>query len=138
MDKQLMKLFAHSDESEKDRVIQILLSKIEKKGNQKKEIDVDYHIKKLQSLKAEYEKEYNFKVGDLICWKKGLKNKKVPEYTEPVIIIEMLEKPIFDNEEEAGSPYFKEPLNIKVGMLDADEEFLIFHYDKNRFEPIKK
>ena len=81
--------------------------------------------------------EYPFKPNQLVRWKQGLKNKALPEYNEPAIIWEILPKPRFDNAKAHGaeSPYFYEPLDIVLGVMDGDE-FVLFHYDSRRLEPI--
>jgi hypothetical protein len=75
-----------------------------------------------------------FKVGELVKWKDGLKNKKRPYPNQPAIVVQLLEKPDQVNE-EAGSPYYREPLDIILGLFDDDDEFLMYYYDKRRFEP---
>ena len=81
--------------------------------------------------------KHSFKPGLLVRWKDGLKNKAVPEYNQPAIVWEILPKPLFDNPKAhgAGSPYFHEPLDIVLGIMD-EHEFVLLHYDSRRFEPI--
>ncbi|HEY5297774.1 MAG TPA: hypothetical protein VIK59_07600 [Verrucomicrobiae bacterium] len=81
--------------------------------------------------------KYPFKPGQLVRWKEGLKNKRLPERNAPAIVWETLLNPIFDNSKTvvAGSLYFKEPLDIVLGVMDEDE-FVLFHYDSRRLEPI--
>jgi len=74
-------------------------------------------------------------VGDLVKWKEGLKNKKRPDSNQPAIVVQLLEKPLIERQgEEAGSPYYREPLDIILGLFDEENEFLMFYYDKRRFE----
>ncbi|KAH3759398.1 hypothetical protein Pelo_8764 [Pelomyxa schiedti] len=73
-----------------------------------------------------------FVPGDLVCWKPHLKNKKLPE--ECGIVVEVLEVAVTDPRKSAGTPYFHEPLDIKIGVIDKDGDFMIFHYDKRRFQ----
>ena len=80
----------------------------------------------------------NFNVGDFVQWKPGLKNKKRPRYNQPAIIMELLDHPVFDTEKDSGSPYFREPLDMVIGFLDSDNDFMLFHCDSRRFEPVKK
>ena len=82
-------------------------------------------------------KKNSFKPNQLVRWKEGLKNKALPEYNQPAIVWEILPKPLFDNPKAhgAGSPYFHEPLDIVLGVMDEDE-FVLLHYDSRRFEPI--
>jgi hypothetical protein len=74
----------------------------------------------------------------LVRWKQGLKNKGLPEYNEPAIVWEVLASPRFDTEPGAGTPYFHEPLDIVLAVMDKDDDFVLFHYDSRRFEPIPK
>lgn len=78
---------------------------------------------------------HNFSVGHIARWKKGLKNRKFPSYDEPVIVVQVLTEPIFDGTEESGSSYFRERLDIVLGVINPDGDFLLFHYDSRRFEP---
>lgn len=98
---------------------------------------------KNQKLIQAYEsmKKVNaFHPKQLVRWKQGLKNKSLPEYNEPAIVWEILSSPRFDDTESAsaGSPYFHEPLDLVIGILDEDEDFVLFHVDSRRFEPISQ
>ena len=79
----------------------------------------------------------SFKPGQLVRWKEGLKNRSLPEYNEPAIVWEILPNPIFDNTKTvvAGSRYFREPLDIVLGVMD-ENAFILLHYDSRRLEPI--
>ncbi len=79
-----------------------------------------------------------FKPGQLVQWKKGCKNRRSPEYGQPVIVVELLDTPVHDIETKgAGSAYFREPLTLIAGQIDKDGDFICFHYDARRFEPYK-
>ena len=79
-----------------------------------------------------------FAPGQLAEWKPGLKNKRIPRYGQPAVVIEILETPVLDREDEAGSTYFREPLDVVLGLLwdegPARGEFVTFHYDSRRFQ----
>jgi hypothetical protein len=75
-----------------------------------------------------------FKPGQLVRWKSGLRNRRRPRYNEPAIVVAVIEAPIITGESDSGSTYFREPLDIVLGLLDSDGDFLCFHYDKRRFE----
>jgi hypothetical protein len=81
--------------------------------------------------------EYNvFAKGQFVRWKPGLKNRKLPDYGEPVIVTIVLPTPEFDPaENSAASPYYQEPLTLVVGTF-RDEDFLEFRVDGRRFEPV--
>ncbi len=90
----------------------------------------------LQELHAKLNERHAFKEGDLARWKSGLKNKRRPVDREPCIVIEVLEETIYNMPEGgAGSAYFREPLDMLVGIVDDDEELVIYHVDSRRFEP---
>jgi hypothetical protein len=93
------------------------------------------HIAKLQVAREAFGKVYDFKSGDLVVWKKGLKNRARPALGEPAIVVQVLETPLKDETKESGTAYFNEPLDLALGLLDEDEDFTVFHYDRRRFEP---
>lgn len=78
-------------------------------------------------------KKYTFQPGDLVMWKEGMANKKVPKVGEPAIVTEILAETVLDPEANSG-PYFRERLSIKVGTYEKNT-FVEFHYDSRRFEP---
>ena len=73
----------------------------------------------------------------IVCWKAGLRNRRYPKYNQPVIVVEVLSDPIEDAEQNSGSAYFKERLDIVLGIIDEEGDFVTFHFDKRRFEPWK-
>lgn len=79
-----------------------------------------------------------FKPGDLVCWKPGLRNRRVPAYGAPAVVLEVLDAPIADTETESGSTYFREPLNLVLGLFWDREpgrgDFVAFHFDGRRFQ----
>jgi hypothetical protein len=80
-----------------------------------------------------------FKPGDRVCWKPGLRNRRLPAYGTPAVVLEVLDPPITDGETESGSTYFREPLSLVLGLFWDREpgrgDFVIFHFDGRRFEP---
>lgn len=76
-----------------------------------------------------------FRPGQIVQWKSGMKNRAIPVYGEPAIVMEVLNPPVFDsNKELDGSNLYREPLSLVLGIQDADGDFLTFHYDTRRFE----
>jgi len=77
-----------------------------------------------------------FMPGDLVQWKAGMKNKRLPESDQLAVVVEVLPKPVTDEDKGSSGSYFLEPLDIKLGMLDDDGDFVIFHYDSRRFTKV--
>jgi hypothetical protein len=82
--------------------------------------------------------EEAIEVGDLVTWKRGLKNKKYPQEGQSAKVIEVLSPPLINDKEDSGSPYFGEKLNLVLAILDEDGELLLYHYDKRRFQVVEK
>ena len=79
-----------------------------------------------------------FEPGDVVKWKKGLKNKKSPEEEQSAIVIQVLDEPVIQDERDSGTPYFREPLDLILGVLDQDGDLMLYHYDKRRFEIVER
>ena len=75
-----------------------------------------------------------FKPGDIVQWKSGLKNKRSDG---PFIVVNILAEPITDATDESGSPYFREPLDIVLGQVDQDGDFISYYYDSRRFTKVE-
>ncbi|MFH0902555.1 MAG: hypothetical protein V2A73_18145 [Pseudomonadota bacterium] len=81
-----------------------------------------------------FQKSHQFRSGQLVKWKAGMKIKKLPAYGEPVVMVEALPQPVFDDEKDDGSPFFREPLDLPLGVTDSDGDYLVFYCDRRRFE----
>lgn len=79
--------------------------------------------------------EKTLRPGMLAQWKQGMKNRTSPDYGVPAIVVQVLDTPIVDGKFDSGSVYFREPLDLVLGLLDDDDEFCLLHYDSHRFEP---
>lgn len=91
----------------------------------------------IQDLKKSYEayiSNESLSTGDVISWKPGMRNRTLPNYRQPAIVIEKMQYPIFDESQNAGSQYFHEPLDLRVGFLDDNNQFVTYFYDSRRFE----
>ncbi|QTA86450.1 hypothetical protein [Desulfonema magnum] len=136
--KEVIKKEIHVDEADAEKLLSALLQIAQEKSIDDK---VDYnenYINDLKVLHKKFLKKDNFEVGQIVKWKKGLKNRRLPLENQPVIILELLDEPVFDSEARSGSPYFLEPLDVVLGILDSDGDFIRFYYDRRRFEPYKK
>jgi hypothetical protein len=81
---------------------------------------------------------HRFSPGDLVTWKPGLRNRRIPRYGEPAVVVSVLESPVTDSDQESGSTYFREPLDLVLGVIWDGErgrgDFVTFHFDGRRFE----
>lgn len=96
---------------------------------------VSVRSKDLSSRFHNYRTSHQFHEGQIVKWKSGLKNKRIPEENEPAIVVHILTNPVVDPAQASDSPYFNEPLNIVLGVLDGDGDFAMWHFDSARFEP---
>jgi len=101
------------------------------------EVPVESRQAMLKELFGRLNKAHFFSKGQFVKWKPGLKNRKFPEYGEPVIVTEVINDPVFDpNENCAASPYFQEPLTVVIGTY-RDADLLEFRLDGRRLEPFE-
>jgi len=96
--------------------------------------NVEKTITTLKERAESFARKEELHVGDLVTWKEGLRNRKRPAEGEPAIVMEILDGPVFDPEKSGGSAYFREPLDIVLGLLDEDADFALFHFDSRRFQ----
>jgi hypothetical protein len=114
----------------------VLASRLAEKKDWTDPSEAQSRAQALKELFTTYNQAHGLSVGQIVCWKKGMKNRKRPAYGEPCIVIHLLETPVYDKEADSGSSYFQEPLNIVLGVLDVDGDFTFWYFDKSRFEPV--
>jgi|WetSurMetagenome_2_1015567.scaffolds.fasta_scaffold16995_5 hypothetical protein len=115
-----------------------LLDKL--KENSEEDNNIQYneeHIERLKNAYRQLKNSSEFKVGQLVKWKKNLKNRKIPRENQPAIVLEILETPIINEEAGIGNPYFRERIDFVLGVLEPNNMFFAFHYDSRRFEPFE-
>ncbi len=91
-------------------------------------------LKVLKRLSDLYLAEDNVEAGDLVVWKPGLKNRRLPRMGQPAVVLHRYppgEAP-FDDEENSGAPGFRERLDLVLGVVRAGE-MLVYHFDSRRF-----
>ena len=92
----------------------------------------------MQTLKQALEtfnQKNTFKPGDIVEWKPGMKHKRSDG---PFVVVEVLDEPIVDTAENgAGTPYFREPLDLIVGTF-INGDFVTFYYDSRRLQPVNE
>ena len=97
---------------------------------------MESEIEKTRKLLEKLNEKHTFSPGDLVRWKPGLKNKRFPKYDAPALVACVLAEPVLDPTNASGSPYFREPLDLILCHMDADEDMLFLYYDSRRFEPV--
>lgn len=134
--KQLPKKLSGLNESDSKELIKSLIHDALME-NDASNLTVKEKLQLLKQCKNLISTKQSFKVGDIVEWKPNLKNRAMPEYDDPMIILEILETPIFDTEDGPSSTYFNEPLDIVAGIIAEDEEFVTFYFDSRRFQKFK-
>lgn len=89
----------------------------------------------LQELRVRFLEHHSFRPGDLVAWKAGMANRTILERGEPAIVMDVLEAPVASSKDDSGSIYFREPLDLVLGILHDDNSFQIVHVDSRRFRP---
>lgn len=114
-----------------------VLEEVEERESQKTEkLRSNEAVDMLQELWNRLMEAVEFEPGQLVRWKRGLKNRTLPAYGVPAVVIEVVDPPVYDDTKGSGSAYFREPLTLVLGILDDDEELVQFHFDGRRFELI--
>lgn len=82
--------------------------------------------------------DHCFAVGDIIRQKPTCKiyNERYPG--EPAIVCEILPEEIIDNDQQAGSAFFRTRLTMIIGRRSSDGDLATFHVDGRRYEPVPK
>jgi len=95
------------------------------------------NIEDLRKKYALFMRKDALKVGDIVSWKPGLTNRRYPRPGTAGIVTRIFPVPIKDTtKSEAGSPYFNEELNVSIGVIDSDGDFVEFTYDSKRLQRI--
>jgi hypothetical protein len=102
-------------------------------SNEEKNYGEEY-LTQLKSACRNYLQKESFEVGQIVKWKENLKNRKLPHNNQPAIVIAVLDEPVIHTDDESGSPYFLENLDIILGIILDDGTFLSFYYDSRRFK----
>ena len=91
---------------------------------------------------AKFQEHHAFQPGDLVTWKPGLKNRRFPAYGQPAVVMQVLDPPLYDSENDSGDTYFREPLDLILGLFLPEGphrgDFLTWHFDGRRFQPQKE
>lgn len=69
--------------------------------------------------------------GALVQWKDWMKSRDAPAYGEPAIVVKLLDEPILAQGSDSDSIEY---LDVALGVLGDDSEFIIRYYDSHRFK----
>jgi len=129
------------DAAEKSLLIKLIEGlTITDKVEEKKQIEALEYIKapneyveKLENRRTSIKDRKHLKEGNIIIWKEGLKNKRLPNYDQPAIVLKRIDPPNINKDDS-----FSEELDIQIGFITDDDEFLVFNYDSSRFQLFTK
>lgn len=79
----------------------------------------------------------SFEVGQIVKWKENLKNKKFPHKNQPAIVVAILDEPVINTDDESGSPYFLETLDIILGIVEVANSLKIQKFFLSPLSSIK-
>jgi hypothetical protein len=82
--------------------------------------------------------KYDFKPGDIVEWKPGFRNATLPGDTDKAVVIEVLDEPIrFIGKTDPGKASFRSYVDIVLGVIDKDDDFIMFHFDSRRLRLVR-
>lgn len=101
---------------------------------------VNHRGEKIQALRDSFNRMRHgrktaFKPGDLVRYQAGLKNCLFPKYGEVMVVVEVLDTPVFSTTPPVFSPYFRSPEDLVLGTI-REGNFHFWHYDGRRFEKV--
>lgn len=127
-----------SNERKLDPALQSML--IGLATSQQSDVDVRQEARdlKIEALRASYRRMQStdptqFRPGDLVRWQPNMKYVKWPQYGEAAVVVECLDPPVWDDERDCGSPYFRIPMTLILGVHHQGG-FHCWHFDGRRFE----
>lgn len=97
---------------------------------------LEHKAAKARRMYERFMRRHVFQPGQLVRWKPELKNRKFPAYGECGVVVSVLPEPVMDAGNDSGSQYFREPLDIVLGFVDGEGDFITYHFDSRRFAPI--
>ena len=73
--------------------------------------------------------------GDIVRWKPGMRDSKVPKDNQQVVVMETFPAYVSDKR-GACATGFREPVDVRLAYLDEDDDVRIFAFDSRRFEKV--
>ncbi len=94
----------------------------------------DNYPDELRSAFEMFSQVGEFEPGELVRWKPGMRNRRRPAYGTPAVVVLKLAEAVAPDLAEPASAYFAEPLDLVLGLLDEEGDFITFYFDSRRFE----
>ncbi|MGF6534295.1 hypothetical protein P3T20_005099 [Paraburkholderia sp. GAS206C] len=98
-------------------------------------LPIDTKVQLLRQMHEATQNPHRFEVGQLVKWRLGMQTRPFPPMGDPAIVLKTLDQPLFDGTSDAAFPSFREPLDVVVGCLGPQAQFLVFHLPGFRLEP---
>lgn len=114
-----------------------LLSKATKQNLQERAFERTTDDELMRKVRALVDIPTDFKPGDTVRWKNGLKNRKLPSEEQLAVVVRQLSEPLV-TDEDSGTPYFREPLDLVLAFIDKEDRLVVFYYDRRRFERVEQ
>jgi hypothetical protein len=92
---------------------------------------------RVRAIYDSYTQHHEFRPGQMVEWKPGLRNKRLPDYGQPAVVQDVLAEPVINTADPADSPYFRERLGLILGVLDGDGDLMFLPFDASRFQPVE-
>lgn len=90
------------------------------------------HANDLKVLHERLRKNARLKVGDIVVWKDGLRNRLHPAYGQPAIVSAILDPPLTDPEDDSSTCFYRERLTVVLGVI-VRGSLVEYHFDGRRF-----
>lgn len=88
----------------------------------------------LRTLLAVLAQKHEFVTGQLVEAKHRCQNKSA-DRGGVAIVSRLLPTPIMHSETDVGSCYFREPIDMVIGVLEHDGVIVEYHVDSRRYQP---
>jgi hypothetical protein len=85
---------------------------------------------------ADFRRQHQFKLGDLVEWKPGWNGEyRVPSIDAVAVVIDLYDPPLFDDESRAGMPCFGHEFDIRIAFIDNDGGLISLAVSSRLFQP---
>lgn len=88
-----------------------------------------------QSIAAMQAAKRRYMPGDFVKWKDGLQNRAFPLPGYPAIVVQHLDAAVLDPGESSLTYFFREPLDLIVGVISPNGGYIEFYLDSRRVTP---